>query len=232
VIYTEAAKDCIVDSAANFKTEMKTAMNAKLTEKVANGAPALGGQYDFSEITLSSVQETVTTVDSVAQTTSSSGSSSSSSGDDSGSSSAFTTIIDVPWDYVEDSKIPNAVYAEYKMVSCPLNGKIRFLWPKTREHTHTNTFGETETKTVMHDLWQLGTEADYTQCNFQSGTSNLLVESDGTGTMSSGSSDVGNVEYLYPCSTLGTHFFACSLDNACAEKKPKDRDSRPGLVGY
>jgi len=64
--------------------------------------------------------------------------------------------------------------------------------------------------TESHDVWRLPTEAAYVNCAFKDKQSKELAKSTSN-------------QYVFTCTDPGTHFFACSMDNACQQARQRIR---------
>jgi hypothetical protein len=64
--------------------------------------------------------------------------------------------------------------------------------------------------TDSHDVWRLPTEAAYVNCAFKDKQSQELAKSTSN-------------QYIFNCNDPGTHFFACSMDNACQQAHQRVR---------
>lgn len=107
--------------------------------------------------------------------------------------------IETNWSYV----VPKVSWSsdsaglhgrEIPLIVCPFGSKVSFTWSGT-----------------MHDIWQLPSEESYNRCDFQS--SGAQKRSDAATSSS----------YEFQCDTIGTHYFACSVDDACSSGRQKVR---------
>ena len=79
---------------------------------------------------------------------------------------------------------------EMPLVHCPLGGSVEFYWDGTPDH---------------HDVWQLFDQDSYINCRFNSGRA-LRRRTSGTSGV-----------YRFNCDSVGGHFFACSVSDACSK---------------
>jgi hypothetical protein len=89
---------------------------------------------------------------------------------------------------------------EIPLIVCPIGSKVTFDWTGR-----------------MHDVWQLMSEESYNTCNF---TTFKVGAVNGGFKVSDAKT---NSTYTMSCDTVGTYYFACSVDGACSKGSQKVR---------
>ena len=110
--------------------------------------------------------------------------------------------VDVDWAYMRpadqwDEPLASVNSTEYPTVQCPKGATLAFAWSATG--------------TMKHDVWRLPSEESYQSCDFNAPGAERLAQSATTGTLD------------FACDAPGTHFFACSVGDACEKGFQKIR---------
>ena len=110
--------------------------------------------------------------------------------------------VDVDWAYMRpadqwDEPLASVNSTEYPTVQCPKGATLAFAWSATG--------------TMKHDVWRLPSEESYQSCDFNAPGAERLAQNATTGTLD------------FACDAPGTHFFACSVGDACEKGFQKIR---------
>jgi len=108
------------------------------------------------------------------------------------------TYYSTPADWKKESLNdlnPALVSTELKVVHCDIGETVEISWGSASASSTTSA-------TMKHDLWSMGNEQAYVSCDVTSATQ--LVPPD------------AKCGYQIQCSSVGTTYYACNVDGACA----------------
>lgn len=116
--------------------------------------------------------------------------------------------MEVDWDY----RVPEDTWTSAKstaitqprempMIVCPFGSQLSFKWGGTKKPGNRSH--------LVHDVMKLKSEEAYNSCDFSKAASVSYASSSST--------------FDFPCDSVGVHYFACSVDDACVSGKQKVR---------